>query len=104
MPTSMGRNMGEAGMVEITVIDTGTGRTATVGASASTTVKEALGKGYNEMGETQRADDHFYDGKGNNIDDRLDEPVGKLAGDQDGIATVEIRHPTGGGARPSFRE
>ena len=84
------------------VDDMGTGRTAKVDAPADTTIKQVIEKGYGELGEKRRQDDHFFDGKGNSLDDRLDEPASTLVGEQGGTTVIEIRHPTGGGAAPIF--
>lgn len=85
------------------VDDMGTGRTAKVEAPAgTTTIRQVIEKGYGELGEKRRPDDHFFDGKGNPLDDRLDEPASTLVDEQGGTTVIEIRHPTGGGAAPIF--
>ena len=87
------------------VDDMGTGRTAKVDAPAgTTTIKQVIEKGYGELGEEPRPDDHFFDGKGNPLDGRLDEPASTLVDEQGGTTVIEIRHPTGGGcsAAPIF--
>lgn len=88
----------------ISVYDMGTGRAAEVDAPGDTTIGQVIERGYGKLGEERRPDDHFFDGKGNPLDGRLGEPASTLADDQGGEATIEIRHPTGGGfpAAPIF--
>lgn len=89
---------------EYNVYDMGTGRAAKVDAPGDTTIRQVIEMGYGKLGEERRSNDHFFDGKGNPLDNRLDEPASTLVVEQGGEATIEIRHPTGGGspAAPIF--
>ena len=83
--------------VAVTVIDMGTGRSARVEAGIDTSVRDVIAKGYEGMGEPSRESDRYLDDRGNALDGDLDNPVEALVRRQGGTATVEIRHPTGGG-------
>lgn len=87
------------GNVTVTVIDMGTGRSANVEAGGDTVVKDTIARAREMMGEIGRASDRYFDDRGNPLDSELDKPVSTMANGQDGTITVEIRHPTGGGAR-----
>ena len=89
--------MDKAKTVETVVIDTGTGRTAKFDSDPGSSRKDAVAKAYEEIGEARRGSDHYFDDKGNSIDDSLNDSVGSLPRDQDGAVVIEIRHPTGGG-------
>lgn len=86
-----------AGLVEVTVIDMGTGRAAKVKAAGDTSTRDVITKAYEEMGEPGRKSDRYFDDRGNALDGDLGKPASTLSHDQGGTATIEIRHPTGGG-------
>ena len=89
--------MAGAKSVAVTVIDMGTGRSAVVKAGIDTSVRDIIAKGYEGMGEPSHKSDRYFDDRGNALDDDLDNPVAALLRHHGGTATVEIRHPTGGG-------
>ena len=87
------------GNVTVTVIDMGTGRSANVEVGGDTVVKDTIARARKIMGEVGRKSDRYFDDRGSPLDSELDKPVSTIANGQDGTITVEIRHPTGGGAR-----
>ena len=89
--------MADAKSIVVTVIDMGTGRSAEVEVGADASTEGASAKAYVDMGEARRKSDRYFDDRGRSLDGSLDKPVSTLVRGQDGAATVEIRHPTGGG-------
>lgn len=87
------------GNVTVTVIDMGTGRSANVEVSGDTVVEDTIARACEMMGEIGRKTDRYFDDRGSPLDSELNKPVSTMARGQDGTVTVEIRHPTGGGAR-----
>ena len=83
----------------MTVIDMGTGRSANMEVSGDTVVGDTIARACEMMGEAGRKSDSYFDDRGSPLDSELDKPVSDIAHGQDGTVTVEIRHPTGGGAR-----
>lgn len=83
-------------MKRITVVDDTNGREAKVDVADDESLDGAINRGYEALGEVRRSSAHFVDGNGNNLDDKLGQPVSTLETDKDGTATIEIRGPTGG--------
>lgn len=81
---------------EFRIDDTNNGRSKEVTVDASETIGDAVKKGYDELGETRRPDDHFRDGKGNDLDGKLDKPVTTIEAEPDGKPVIQITGPTGG--------
>lgn len=81
---------------EFRIDDTNNGRSKDVAVDASKTIGDAVKSGYDELGETQRPGDHFTDGKGNDLDGRLDKPVTTIEAGPDGKPVIQITGRTGG--------
>lgn len=85
------------GNVTVTVIDMGTGRSAKVEVGGDAAVEDAIARARGMMGEPGRKSDRCFDDRGRPLDGEMGRPVSAIVHGQDGAATVEIRHPTGGG-------